>query len=52
MSDRVKKGSNDPIKHHNKFGVLADDGAMDTDEGAGRSGGQGPRPRSPVKAPK
>ena len=52
MSDRKKKGSDDPIQHHNKFGVLADDGAMDTDEGTMRSGGLSSRPRSPVKAPK
>ena len=31
---------------------MTDDGAMDTDEGTVRSGGQGSRPRSPVKAPK
>ena len=52
ISDRVKKGSDDPIQHHNKFGPLADDGAMDTDEGGVRSGARGPRQRSPVKAPK
>ena len=31
ISDRMKKGSDDPIQNHNKFGLLADDGAMDTD---------------------
>ena len=40
------------IKNHNRFGALADDGAMDTDEGTVRSGVRGSRPRSPVKAPK
>ena len=38
VTDRVKKGSDDPIQNHNKFGVLADDGAMDTDESVVRSG--------------
>ena len=52
ISDRMKKGSDDPIQNHNKFGPLADDGAMDTDEGTMRSGGRAPRPRSPVQAPK
>ena len=52
ISDRMKKGSDDPIQNHNKFGPLADDGAMDTDEGTMRSGDRGSRPRSPVKAPK
>ena len=51
-SSRMPKGSEDPIKNHNRFGPLTDDGAMDTDEGTVRSGGQGSRPRSPVKAPK
>ena len=52
ISDRMKKGSDDPIQNHNKFGPLADDGAMDTDEGTMRSGGRAARPRSPVQAPK
>ena len=52
ISDRMKKGSDDPIQNHNKFGPLADDGAMETDEGTMRSGDRGSRPRSPVKAPK
>ena len=52
VSDRVKKGSEDPIQKHNKFGPLADDGDMDTDESAVRPGARGSRPRSPVKAPK
>ena len=52
ISDRMKKGSDDPIQNHNKFGPLADDGAMDTDEGTMHSGDRGSRPRSPVKAPK
>ena len=52
ISDRMKKGSDDPIQNHNKFGPLADDGAMDTDEGTMPSGDRGSRPRSPVKAPK
>ena len=52
ISDRMKKGSDDPIQNHNKFGPLADDGAMDTDESTMRSGDRGSRPRSPVKAPK
>ena len=52
ISDRMKKGSDDPIQNHNKFGPLADDGVMDTDEGTMRSGDRGSRPRSPVKAPK
>ena len=52
ISDRMKKGSDDPIQNHNKFRPLADDGAMDTDEGTMRSGDRGSRPRSPVKAPK
>ena len=50
--DRMKKGTDDPIQNHNKFGPLADDGAMETDEGTMRSGDRGSRPRSPVKAPK
>ena len=52
ISDRMKKGSDDPIQNHNKFGPLADDGAMETDEGTMRSGDRDSRPRSPVKAPK
>ena len=52
ISDRMKKGSDDPILNHNKFGPLADDGAMETDEGTMRSGGRAARPRSPVQAPK
>ena len=52
ISDRMKKGSDDPIQNHNKFGPLADDGAMDTDEGTMRPGGRAARPRSLVKAPK
>ena len=52
ISGRMKKGSDDPIQNHNKFGPLADDGAMDIDEGTMRSGGQAARPRSPVQAPK
>ena len=36
ISDRMKKGSDDPIQNHNKFGPLAGDGAMDTDEGTMR----------------
>ena len=52
ISDRMKKGSDDPIQHHNKFGPLADDGAMDTDEDGVHSGARGPRQRPPVKAPK
>ena len=50
-SSRMPKGS-DPIKNHNRFGPLADDGAMDADEGTVCSGRQGSRPRSPAKAPK
>ena len=52
LSDRVKKGSEDPIQNHNMFGALADDGDMDTDESVVRPGTRGSRPRSPVKAPK
>ena len=52
ISDRIRKGSNDPIQDHNRFGALADDGDMDTDEGTVRPGGRGSRPRSPVKPPK
>ena len=48
----IRKGTDDPIQNHNRFGPLADDGAMDTDEGMVRSGGQGSRTRSPVKPPK
>ncbi|MCG8070208.1 MAG: hypothetical protein JAY84_20385 [Candidatus Thiodiazotropha taylori] len=50
-SSRLQKGSDDPIMNYNKFGVL-DDGAMDTEEGGGRQGARGSRPRSPVTAPK
>ena len=52
ISDRMKKESDDPIQNHNKFGPLADDGAMDTGEGTMRSDGRAARPRSSVKAPK
>ena len=51
-SNRMPKGSEDPIQRHNRFGALMDDGAMDTDESSERSGARGSRPRSPVKAPK
>ena len=36
ISDRIRKGSNDPIRNHYQFGPLADDGDMDTDEGTVR----------------
>ena len=52
ISDRIRKGSNDPIQDHNRFGALADDGDMDTDGGTVRPGGRGSRPLSPVKPPK
>ena len=52
VTDRMKKGSNDPIQNHNRFGALADDGAMDTDEGVVRPGTRTPRRLSPVKPPK
>ena len=52
ISDRIRKGSNDPIQDHNRFGALADDGDMDTDEGTVRPGGRGSRPLSHVKPPK
>ena len=52
ISDRIRKGSNDPIQDHNRFGALADDGDMDTDEGTVRLGGRGSRSLSPVKPPK
>ena len=48
----MKEGFDDPIQNHNKFGPLADDGAMDTDEGTMRSGGRAAGPQSPVQAPK
>ena len=47
ISDRIRKGSNDPIQDHNRFGPLTDDGDMDTDEGAVRPSGRGSRPLSP-----
>ena len=50
-SSRVQKGSDDPIQQHNRFGVLAEDGAMETDE-SGHPSSRGSRPRSPIKAPK
>ena len=50
--DRVQKGSEDPIKQHNRFGALMGDGAMDTDESSSvRTDSRVSRPRSPVKAP-
>ena len=52
ISHRIKKGSDDPVKNHNRFGPLADDGAMETDEGTMRPGRQGSRPLSTVRAPK
>ena len=52
ISDRIKKGSGDPVKNHNRFGPLADDGAMEIDKGSMRPGGRGSRPLSPVRAPK
>ena len=51
-SSRMPTGFEYPIKNNNRFGLLADDGAMDTDEGTVCSGGHVSRPRSPVKAPK
>ena len=51
ISDRIRKGSYS-IQDHNRFGALADDGDMDTDEGTVRPGGRGSRPLSPVKPPK
>ena len=51
ISDRIRKGSNDPIQDHNRFGALADDGDMDTDDSTA-DGGRGSRPLSPVKPPK
>ena len=52
ISDRIRKGSNDPIQDHNRFGRLTDDGDMDTDEGTVRPVGRSSRPLSPVKPPK
>ena len=52
VTDRMKKGSNDPIQNHNRFGALTDDGARDTDEGVVRPGTRGSRRLSPVKPPK
>ena len=48
---RIAKGSDDPIKEHNKFGALMDDESMDMEEVVQRHGARGP-PRSPIKAPK
>ena len=45
ISDTIRKGSNDPIQDHNRFGALADDGDMDTDEVTVRPGGRSSRPR-------
>ena len=49
ISDRIRKRSNDPIQDHNRFGALADDGDMDTDEGTVRPGGRGSRPLSSLQ---
>ena len=51
-SSRMQKGSEDPIKQHNRFGPLEDDGAIDTDENTRSQGAHISRPRSPIKAPK
>ena len=51
-SNRVQKGSEDPIKQHNRFGTLADDGDMDTDENLRSQSAHISRSRSPIKAPK
>ena len=51
-SSRVQKGSDDPIKQHNRFGALADDGAMETDMHTRGSSAHGSRSRSPIIAPK
>ena len=51
-SNRMQKGSEDPIKQQNRFGALADDGAMDTDDNTGRQGAHNSRSRSPIIAPR
>lgn len=51
-SNRLQKGSDDPIKQHNRFGALADDGDMDTDENTTRQGAHTSRSRSPIIPPK
>ena len=51
-SNRVQKGSEDPIKQHNRFGTLTDDGDMGTDENLRSQGAHFSRSRSPIKAPK
>ena len=51
-SNRVQKGSEDPIKQHNRFGTLTDDGDMDTDENLRSQGAHISRSRSPIKASK
>ena len=49
-SSRVPKGTDDPIKEHNRFGALMGDESMDMDEVGQRRSARGP-PRSPIKAP-
>ena len=51
-SNRVQKGSEDPIKQYNRFGTLTNDGDMDTDENLRSQGAHFSRSRSPIKAPK
>ena len=51
VSSRLRKGENDPIREHNKFGALMDDESIEMDEVAQRHGARA-TPRSPIKAPK
>ena len=51
-SNRMQKGSLDPIQQHNRFGALGDDDAMETSEATTRPSSRGHRPLSPIKAPK
>ena len=50
-SNRMQKGSDDPVQQHNRFGALAEDDAMEINEAAVRPA-RGHRPLSPIKAPK
>ena len=51
-SNRMPKGSEDPVRNYNRYSALGDDRAMDIDEHTVRQNGHPSRPRSPITAPK
>ena len=51
MSDRMRKGSVDPVKLHNQLGAFEEIGDMEIEETPRRSRAHNSRPISPVHPP-